>query len=84
MKKKKNNDLINCYCTYKWDYKSIDEMWEKWEEDDSTIHTLVVFKTDGVSLCLTDSTKEKKISYKTFVKYINDGSIGELYDWEVE
>ena len=28
-----NNDLINCYCTYKWNYKSLDEMWEKWEED---------------------------------------------------
>ena len=76
-------DLVNCYCTYKWDYNSLEEMWERWEEDGSTLHTMVVFKTDGVSLILTDSNdKEEKISYQTFIKYINDGSIGELYDWE--
>lgn len=79
-----SKDLINCYCTYKWDYDSIEEMYDKWEEDDSTLHTMVVFRADGVVLILTDNDKEEKISYATFVKYINDGSIGELYDWEVE
>ena len=79
-----SKDLINCYCTYKWDYDSVEEMYDKWEEDDSTLHTMVVFRADGVVLILTDNDKEEKISYETFVKYINDGSIGELYDWEVE
>ncbi len=33
----KNNDLINCYCTYKWNYKSIDKKFKKccinWEKE---------------------------------------------------
>ena len=81
-----SKELVNCYCTYKWDYDSVEEMGEKWEEDNSTLHTMVVFKTDGVVLILTDgSDREERISYQTFVKYMNDGSIeGFLYDWEVE
>jgi len=58
-------------------------MLNKWEEDNSTIHTMVIFKTDGVVLVLLDkSNKEEKISYKTFVKYMSEKSITELYDWE--
>ena len=78
-----STDLVVCYCYYKWNYTSIEEMLNKWEEDDSSIHTMVIFKKDGVVLVLLDkSNKEEKISYKTFVKYMSEKSITELYDWE--
>jgi hypothetical protein len=78
-----SEDLVVCYCYYKWNYTSVEEMLNKWEEDNSTIHTMVIFKTDGVVLVLLDkSNKEEKISYKTFVKYMSEKSITELYDWE--
>jgi hypothetical protein len=78
-----SKDLVVCYCYYKWNYTSIEEMLNKWEEDDSSIHTMVIFKKDGVVLVLLDkSNKEEKISYKTFVKYMSEKSITELYDWE--
>jgi len=49
----------------------------------ASIHTMVIFKKDGVVLVLLDkSNKEEKISYKTFVKYMSEKSITELYDWE--
>ena len=78
-----NKDLVVCYCYYKWNYTSVEEMLNKWEKDDSSIHTMVIFKKDGVVLVLLDkSNKEEKISYKTFVKYMSEKSITELYDWE--
>ena len=78
-----SKDLVVCYCYYKWNYTSVEEMLNKWEEDNSTIHTMIIFKTDGVVLVLLDkSNKEEKISYKTFVKYMSEKSITELYDWE--
>ena len=77
------NSLMVCYCNYKWNYKSVDEMLDKWEEDDSSPHTMIVFKKDGVVLILCDSSnREEKISYETFVGYMNDGLIKDLYDWE--
>ena len=77
------SDLMVCYCAYKWNYKTVEEMLDKWEEDDSSLHTMVIFKADGVALVLCDtSNKEEKISYETFVGYMNDGSIKDLYDWE--
>ena len=78
-----SKDLVVCYCYYKWNYTSVEEMLNKWEEDNSSIHTMVIFKKDGVVLVLLDkSNKEEKISYKTFVKYMSEKSITELYDWE--
>ena len=77
------SSLMVCYCNYKWNYKSVDEMLDKWEEDDSSPHTMIVFKKDSVVLILCDSSnREEKISYKTFVGYMNDGLIKNLYDWE--
>lgn len=77
------SSLMVCYCNYKWNYKSVDEMLNKWEEDDSSPHTMIVFKKDSVVLILCDSSnREEKISYKTFVGYMNDGLIKNLYDWE--
>ena len=77
------SSLVVCYCNYKWNYKTVEEMLDKWEEDDSSPHTMVVFKTDGITLVLCDkSNKEEKISYETFVGYMTDNSIKDLYDWE--
>tara|TARA_Y100000310_G_scaffold258634_1_gene267109 strand:+ start:245 stop:496 length:252 start_codon:yes stop_codon:yes gene_type:complete len=75
--------LIACYCNYKWEYSSVDELMEKFEEDDSTIHTWVIFYTDKIRFQRLDFSDEVKyVTYNEFIELATKNHFTELYDWE--
>jgi len=85
--------LCTAYIFYKWnDEDTIESILEKCEDNTDTLHTMVVFYTDKVSLIKTDckiydhKKHTIKMSYEEFTDMMNKGEKieGNLYDWEVE
>jgi len=85
--------LCTAYIFYKWnDEDTIESILEKCEDNTDTIHTMVLFYTDKVSLIKTDckifepQKHTIKMSYEEFTDMMNKGEKieGNLYDWEIE
>lgn len=85
--------LCQAYIFYKWnDEDTFESVLEKSEDNTDTIHTVVLFHTDEVTLFKTDckiyDPKKHiiKMSYEEFTDMMNKGEKieGNLYDWEIE
>ena len=92
--KENEQPSITCYCVYNWHYKTYDELFQAFENDEFGLQTLVSFYPSGIELDnnFDDHTQleekgiqwTKQITYKEFADMLYDGSINDdgLYDWE--